>query len=49
MRDAQKIVAEGLTPDILELRSIEAMRDLARSPNSKIVIGNGPTQLVLGN
>jgi prohibitin 1 len=48
VRDAQKIVSEGLTPDILKLRSIEAMRDLARSPNSKIVIGNGPTPLVLG-
>ena len=48
VRDAQKIVAEGLTPDILRLRSIEAMRDLARSPNAKIVIGNGPMPLVLG-
>lgn len=40
--DAQKILAEGLTPAVLQLREIEATEKLSLSPNSKIVImGNG--------
>ena len=36
-RDAQKILSEGLTTEILELRRIEAMLKLAQSENTKIV------------
>lgn len=36
-RDAQLILSEGLTSEILELRRIEAMLKLAQSENSKIV------------
>jgi len=36
--DAQKILAEGLTPEVLQLRSIEATEKLAQSQNSKLVI-----------
>lgn len=36
-RDAQQILSEGLTKEILELRRIEAMLKLAESQNSKIV------------
>jgi len=42
-RDAQRILAEGLTDRVLRLRAIEAMRDLARSPNGKIIITSGQT------
>jgi regulator of protease activity HflC (stomatin/prohibitin superfamily) len=47
--DAQKILAEGLTPAVLQLRSIEATEKLSLSPNSKIVIlGSGQsTPLIL--
>jgi len=47
--DAQKILAEGLTPAVLQLRAIEANEKLSLSPNSKIVIlGNGQnTPLIL--
>ncbi len=47
--DAQKILSQGLTPSILQLRTIEAMEKLALSPNSKVVItGNGQnTPLIL--
>jgi regulator of protease activity HflC (stomatin/prohibitin superfamily) len=47
--DAQKILAEGLTPTVLQLRAIEATEKLSLSPNSKIVIlGNGQnTPLIL--
>jgi regulator of protease activity HflC (stomatin/prohibitin superfamily) len=40
--DAQKILSQGLTPAILQLRAIEAAEKLSLSPNSKVVItGNG--------
>ncbi|NUN65755.1 prohibitin family protein [Pseudanabaena biceps] len=43
--DAQKILAEGLTPAVLQLRAIEATEKLAASQNSKLVIlGNGQNQ-----
>lgn len=47
--DAQKILAEGLTPAILQLRTIEANEKLSLAPNSKLVIlGNGQnTSLIL--
>jgi regulator of protease activity HflC (stomatin/prohibitin superfamily) len=40
-RDAQKILAEGLTEEIIKMRSIEAFNELARSPNSKVIITDG--------
>jgi regulator of protease activity HflC (stomatin/prohibitin superfamily) len=47
--DAQKILADGLTPAVLQLREIEANEKLSLSPNSKIIIlGNGAsTPLIL--
>jgi regulator of protease activity HflC (stomatin/prohibitin superfamily) len=39
-RDAQKILSEGLTQEILELRRIEAMLKLSESPNAKVVFLN---------
>lgn len=46
-RDAQQILSQGLTEEILELRRIEALQRLAESENSKIVfVGddkNAPT------
>jgi prohibitin 1 len=32
-RDAQKIIAEGLTPEIIKIRSTEAFNQLSKSPN----------------
>lgn len=46
-RDAQKILSEGLTEKILELRQIEMMQQLTTSPNSKIIITNGSSNPVL--
>lgn len=40
-RDAQKILAEGLTPDIIKLKSIEAFLELSKSNNSKLIITDG--------
>ncbi len=40
-RDAQKILSEGLTDQIIKIRSIEAFIELAKSTNSKVVITDG--------
>ncbi|MDF1673204.1 MAG: prohibitin family protein [Vicingaceae bacterium] len=40
-KDAQKIISEGLTDEILQLRSIEAFIELSKSNNSKIIITDG--------
>jgi prohibitin 1 len=46
-RDAQKIIAEGLTPEIIKIRSIEAFIQLSKSPNSKMVITDGKTPFLI--
>lgn len=46
-RDAQLIIAQGLTDKILEFRRIEAIQQLAASPNSKIVINPGKSLLTI--
>jgi prohibitin 1 len=46
-RDAQKILAEGLTPEIIKIRSIEAFNNLSKSPNSKVIITNGTTPFLM--
>ena len=48
-RDAQKIIAEGLTPEIIKIRSIEAFIQLSKSPNSKMVITDGKTPFLIGS
>lgn len=46
-RAAQMILAEGLVREIIELRSIEAFRELAKSPNTKIIITDGKTPYLI--
>jgi regulator of protease activity HflC (stomatin/prohibitin superfamily) len=46
--DFQKIVAQGISPQLLEWKGIEATEKLASSPNTKIVlIGNTKNGLPL--
>jgi len=45
--DAQKIISEGLTNEIIKIRSIEAFVELAKSPNSKIIITDGKTPFLI--
>jgi len=48
IRDFQKIVAEGISPQLLEWKGIEATETLAKSANSKVVvIGNSKNGLPL--
>lgn len=46
-RDAQRILSQGLSPEIIKLRSIEAFRELAKSPNTKIIITDGKTPYLI--
>ena len=46
-RDAQKILAEGLTEEIIRIRAIEAFNNLSKSPNAKIIITNGNSPLLI--
>lgn len=48
-KDAQKILAEGLSREIIELRSIEAFKELSKSPNTKIIITDGKTPYLINN
>jgi prohibitin 1 len=48
-RKAQKIVSDGLTPEILKLRSIEVLRDLAKSPNAKVIVTDGKTPVIMAD
>lgn len=48
-RDAQKILSEGLTPAIIQIRSIEAFIELSKSANSKVIITDGKTPYLIGS
>jgi regulator of protease activity HflC (stomatin/prohibitin superfamily) len=45
--DAQKILSEGLTEQIIKIKTIEAFNNLSQSPNSKIIITDGKTPLLI--
>ncbi|MFY0606755.1 MAG: prohibitin family protein [Cyclobacteriaceae bacterium] len=47
IRDAQKIISEGLTDGIIKWQSIEAFRELSKSPNTKIIMTNGESPMLI--
>lgn len=47
IRDAQLIISEGLDPAILQFKSIEAFRELAKSPNAKIIVTDGDLPMMI--
>ncbi len=47
IRDAQNIISEGLDPAILQFKSIEAFRELANSPNAKIIVTDGDLPMIM--
>ena len=49
IRDAQKIIAEGLNRDILQFKSIEAFLQLSQSPNAKIIVTDGDLPMMIDN
>ncbi len=51
IRDFQQIVAQGISPQLLEWKGIEATENLAKSTNSKVVVigaGKNGLPLILG-
>jgi regulator of protease activity HflC (stomatin/prohibitin superfamily) len=46
-RDAQIILATGLTPAIIEIKSIETFNKLSSSPNTRIIITDGKTPILI--
>jgi regulator of protease activity HflC (stomatin/prohibitin superfamily) len=47
VRDANQIISEGLTPAIIQYKSLEVYKDLSQSPNAKVIIGGSePSVLV---
>ena len=46
-KDAQKILSEGLTDNIIKIRSIEAFLELSKTNNSKIIITNGKVPFLI--
>ncbi|MFK7796913.1 MAG: prohibitin family protein [Aureispira sp.] len=47
VRDAQKILDEGLTQGVLQFKALETFKELSNSPNSKILFYNGQIPLML--
>jgi len=47
VRDANKIISEGLTPAIIQYKSLEVYQELSKSPNAKVIIGNGTESLLI--
>ena len=50
--DADRIINNSLTPNLLKMRGIEATSKLAESPNSKVVVvgsGKDGLPIILGN
>jgi regulator of protease activity HflC (stomatin/prohibitin superfamily) len=47
VRDSQKIISEGLSDKIIKWQSIEAFRELSKSPNAKIIMTNGESPMMI--
>ncbi len=47
IRDAQLIIKEGITSENIEWKSLEVLRELASSPNAKIIITDGKTPALI--
>jgi regulator of protease activity HflC (stomatin/prohibitin superfamily) len=47
LADYQKTVQPTLTPQVLRMREVEATKDLAQSPNTKIIMGAGGARTLL--
>jgi regulator of protease activity HflC (stomatin/prohibitin superfamily) len=47
IRDAQKVLSEGLNKNIIEWQTIEAFRELAKSNNAKVIVTDGQSPLII--
>jgi prohibitin 1 len=47
VRDAQQIINSGLTPAVISFQSIQAFRELAQSPNAKLIVTDGRSPFLI--
>jgi regulator of protease activity HflC (stomatin/prohibitin superfamily) len=47
VRDAQQILAEGLSIEIIQWRSLEVLEKLSASPNAKLIITDGQAPVLI--
>ncbi len=47
IKDAQQILKEGITKENIEWKSLEVFQELSKSPNTKIIITDGKTPLIM--
>ncbi|QGW29197.1 prohibitin family protein [Phnomibacter ginsenosidimutans] len=47
IRDAQKIISEGLNPLLIQWRAIEAFKELSKSNNAKVIITDGKSPFLM--
>ena len=49
VRDAQKVLADGLSSPIIQWRSLEVLEKLAASPNAKLIMTDGKTPVLIND
>jgi prohibitin 1 len=49
LRDAQKIISEGLNEFFIKWKSLEVFKLLASSPNTKVVVTDGKAPFLIGD
>ncbi len=47
IRDAHLILTEGMNPSVIQWRSLEVLNNLAASPNSKLILTDGNTPVLI--
>ena len=47
IRDAQKIIKEGITSENIKWKSLEVLKELSSSPNAKLIITDGSTPVLI--
>ncbi|GAB4335066.1 MAG: prohibitin family protein [Flammeovirgaceae bacterium] len=47
IRDAQKIISEGLNELLIQYKSLEVMQQLSTSPNAKVIVTDGKTPYLI--
>ena len=47
--DAQQILAQGLSAEIIQWRSLEVLEKLSASPNAKLIITDGKAPVLIND
>jgi regulator of protease activity HflC (stomatin/prohibitin superfamily) len=47
IRDAQRLINDGLNEQLLRYQSIEAFKELSQSPNAKVIVTDGKAPMIL--